>query len=100
MRKSSIFVGVIIGVAGVLCGLLTFWPSLVHSERMRAREAGRRQVQKLMLTDLCLFSEARYTRHPSQADLHAAFQDHPLSFEHFPSGSHVAPPQTVRNDDR
>lgn len=48
-------------------------------------------VRKLELTDLCLFTEARYTRHPSQADLHTPFQDHPLSLEHFPSGSLVTP---------
>jgi hypothetical protein len=48
-------------------------------------------VRELELTDLCLFTEARYTRHPSQADLHTPFQDHPLSLEHFPSGSLVTP---------
>ncbi len=48
------------------------------------------------LTDLALFTEARYTRHPSQADLHSAFQDHPLAFEHFPSGSLIAPPEALR----
>lgn len=41
----------------------------------------------LGLTDLCLFTEARYTRHPNMADLHTPFQDHPMSLEHFPSGS-------------
>jgi len=46
----------------------------------------------LQLTDLCLFTEARYTRHPSQADLHSAFQDHPGALEHFPSGSLLPPP--------
>jgi hypothetical protein len=50
-------------------------------------------VRDLELTDLCLFTEARYTRHPSQADMHAPFQDHPLSLEHFPSGSLLGPPQ-------
>lgn len=52
----------------------------------------RTMVAELGLTDLCLFTEARYTRHLSQADLHSAFQDHPLAFEHFPSGSLVTPP--------
>ena len=53
-------------------------------------------VAKRGLTDLTLFTEARYTRHPSQADLHSAFQDHPLAFEHFPSGSLIAPPEGLR----
>lgn len=50
------------------------------------------EVRSLELTDLCLFTEARYTRHLSQADLHTPFQDHPFALEHFPSGSLVAPP--------
>lgn len=49
-------------------------------------------VARLRLTDLALFTEARYTRHPSQADLHSAFQDHPLAIEHFPTGSLIGPP--------
>jgi hypothetical protein len=53
-------------------------------------------VERLQLTDLCLFTEARYTRHPTQADRHAAFQDHPLSLEHFPSGSLLGPPAGLR----
>jgi hypothetical protein len=60
------------------------------------REASRIMVQNLRLTDLCLFTEARYTRHPSMADLHSAFQDHPLSLEHFPSGSLTTPPRFGR----
>ncbi len=54
-----------------------------------------RLVKSLRLTDLALFTEARYTRHPSQADLHSAFQDHPLALEHFPSGSLLGPPATL-----
>jgi hypothetical protein len=46
---------------------------------------------RLGLSDLALFTEARYTRHPAQADLHSAFQDHPLALEHFPSGSLIVP---------
>jgi len=48
-------------------------------------------VKTLQLTDLCLFTEARYTRHLSQADLNTAFQDHLLALEHFPSGSFTQP---------
>ncbi|MFA5124111.1 hypothetical protein [Zavarzinia sp.] len=54
-----------------------------------------RLVGQLRLTDLALFTEARYTRHPSQADLHSAFQDHPLALEHFPTGSLIAPPASL-----
>jgi hypothetical protein len=55
--------------------------------------AGAALVQRLGLTDLALFTEARYTRHPALADDHAAFQDHPMSFDHFPSASLVVPPR-------
>jgi len=50
---------------------------------------------RLGLTDLALFTEARYTRHPSQADLHSAFQDHPVALEHFPTGSLLPPPASL-----
>lgn len=55
-------------------------------------------VRTLQLTDLCLFTEARYTRHLSQADLHSAFQDHPMSAEHFPAGSLTRPPKRTRHE--
>jgi hypothetical protein len=49
-------------------------------------------ARRLQLTDLCLFTEARSTRHPAMADRFAPFQDHPGAMEHFPSGSLVTPP--------
>jgi len=54
-------------------------------------------VRRLGLTDLCLFTEARYTRHLSQTDFNTPFQDHPMSLEHFPSGSIVEPPAYLRS---
>lgn len=48
-------------------------------------------VRELDLTDLSLFTEARYTRHPTQADRHSPFQDHPAALEHFPTGSLMPP---------
>ena len=53
-------------------------------------------VRVLGLTDLCLFTEARYTRHPSMADMGTPFQDHPMSLEHFPSGSILPVPPHLR----
>jgi hypothetical protein len=53
-------------------------------------------VQRFELTDLCLFTEANYTRHLSQADWYAPFQDSPMSLEHFPSGSICPPPPTLK----
>ncbi|MCU0305035.1 MAG: hypothetical protein MUC56_13370 [Thermoanaerobaculales bacterium] len=54
-------------------------------------------VGRLGLSDLAMWTEARYARHPSQADLFAAFQDVPGSPEHFPAGSIVPPPATLSN---
>jgi hypothetical protein len=54
-------------------------------------------AKNLGLTDLCLSTEARYTRHLSQADWHAAFQSHPLGLDLFPSGSALGPPETLKN---
>ena len=52
-----------------------------------------RLTRALGLTDLALFTDARYARHPSQADLFTPFQDAPLALEHFPSGALLSPPR-------
>ncbi len=58
-----------------------------------AREARTRAVvQTLQLTDPAWFTEARATRHHSQADLHTAFQDGPGLPDHFPSAVWLPPP--------
>ena len=49
-------------------------------------------VSSLGLTDLCLATEARYTRHPAVSDPMAPFMDHPGAIDHFPTGSFWAPP--------
>ena len=49
-------------------------------------------VKALGLTDLCLFTDAAYTRHLALADGHAPFQEHPACLEHFPAGSLAGPP--------
>lgn len=71
----------------------------VHFGARAAGPALRREadlVRSLELTDLALFTEARYTRHPSQADLHSPFQAHPLALDHFPTGSLVPTPLLER----
>jgi hypothetical protein len=49
-------------------------------------------VASLGATDLCLATEARYTRHPAVSDRVVAVMDHPGAIEHFPSGSFFTPP--------
>jgi hypothetical protein len=90
-RKSLPFLGFL--AVGAVLGLFVLAHAVYSQSASRARlERTRQLVQRLGLTDLCLFTDARYTRHPAMADLHSAFQDYPLSFEHFPSGSLVPPP--------
>jgi len=60
-----------------------------------ALESNKKLVRDLKLTDLCLFTEARYTRHPAMADYHAPFQEHPVALDHFPSGSLLLPTRPV-----
>lgn len=85
------------GAAAVVLALAAaFGACLGDAQLSGARRAGeveamRAMAARLDLTDLALFTEARYTRHPGQADLHSAFQDHPLALEHFPSGSLILP---------
>jgi len=90
MRKSTLFFISLAVQSVLLLGAFT------HAAYQRGRDASdlgetAAMVKRLGLTDLCLFTEARYTRHPTQADLHSPFQDHPMSLEHFPSGSLLAP---------
>jgi hypothetical protein len=95
VRKSTAFLAVT-SVNIVLFALLMVhaWRRQGDAEKMLL--PCREIAKELQLTDLCLFTEARYTRHPSMADLHAPFQDHPLALEHFPSGSLVTPPRFHR----
>ncbi len=49
----------------------------------------------LGLTDLCVATEARYTRHPAVSDPVVPFMDHPMAIEHFPTGSFWGPPSLI-----
>ena len=96
MRKSTAFFLFTLGNV-ILLAVLLWSGRYASGEAGAMQEASRVLVQKLQLTDLCLFTEARYTRHPSMADLHSAFQDHPLALDHFPSGSLATPPRFRRD---
>lgn len=85
----------------ITISILLFAVLLLHARQSRvnsaaALTANAELVKSLQLTDLCLFTEARYTRHPAMADLHSPFQDHPFALDHFPSGSLVSPPRFHR----
>ena len=94
-RKSDAFALV------VLAGVVGLGLAFTHAT-VRGRLAGpdlqekAALVERLELTDLALFTDARYARHPSMADRHTPFQDGPLSMEHFPSGTVILPPPHLR----
>jgi len=78
-------------LTATLCGILTLTALLMTGQQPNDSADKQQLVAAFGLTDLALFSEARYTRHPSQADLFTAFQDSPGAIDHFPSGSLVVP---------
>lgn len=90
IRHSTAFAGI------TALNLLLLTCAVMHTflgsrETDRAYAMNKNLVRNLQLTDLCLFTEARYTRHPAMADMHAAFQEHPAALDHFPSGSLLLP---------
>lgn len=91
MRPANLALGLLAGLA-VACLLILSLLSRPDAAGQARLESKRALVEKLGLTDLALFTEARYTRHPTQADLHSALQDHPGAFDHFPSGALLPPP--------
>ncbi len=95
MRRSTVFFIAIAAQAAIAILLMAHAVSARNAAGPRLQQEGR-LVSDLKLTDLCLFTEARYTRHPSMADRNTAFQDYPFSFEHFPSGSLLPVPEIVR----
>jgi len=88
--KHKIFIGLILLEMAVISILLLSGEVVIRSKQPE-REAKRNIVGRLMLTDFALWTEARYTRNPSQAALFTPFQDFPSAIEHFPAGSIMAP---------
>jgi hypothetical protein len=98
-RKSTLFLLFISLCLLLLCSLFVHGATRQAAAGPRLDEE-RRQVRSISLTDMVLFTDARYTRHPSMADRHAPFQDAPQSLEHFPSGSLMIPPPHMRPHER
>lgn len=96
MRDSTLYLGCL----SVL--VLLFGGMMLHARNIRqgalpVLKAKARMVRELELSDLCIFTEASYTRHPSQTDLATPFQDSPGAFEHFPSGMLADPAPHLSN---
>ena len=94
-RNADLFAA-FLALGVLLVGLMLVDTAL--SRRLDEGAVGQRRaiVNTLTLTDLCLSTETRSTRHPSLADLHTPFQDHPLALDRFPSGSLMVLPPHLR----
>jgi hypothetical protein len=97
MRKSTLFLSYLALMAAMASAAFLHARARQHSDLPRLRRDAE-LVRRLELTDLCLFTEAQYTRHPAVTSLHTPFQDHPLSLEHFPSGALLGPPRRGRRE--
>lgn len=91
MRPSKILLVVVTALALAHAGLA------LHGGRLRAGQRARQPLLAIVtaglgLSDLCVATEARYTRHPAASDRLVPFMDHPGAVEHFPTGSFWAPP--------
>jgi len=96
LLKARVFIAVTAIQVVVLAGLVTWSVRVARARAVEEIPRKRELVERLELTDLAIWTEARYTRHPSQADFFAPFQDGPSSLEHFPAGSVVAAPDRSR----
>jgi hypothetical protein len=95
MRRSNIFL-FYMGINLFLFSLMFIHAAYKEMADRPLLEERSKIVRSLELTDLCLHTEANYTRHLSQADLHTPFQNYPMSLEHFSSGSILLPPEMIK----
>ena len=95
MRKAKKFFFFILFQGIILILLLAHSFYQIRADQSWLKEK-KQMVRDLELTDLCLFTEANYTRHFTQADRHTPFQNSPMAFEHFPSGSILLPPESLK----
>ena len=95
MRKSTLFLAYL--AFNLLLVVSVYGYSRFRESHAVSRlEETRALVKRYELTDLCLFTEASYTRHLTQTDWHTPFQDAPVALEHFPSGSFLMPPAILK----
>lgn len=98
MRPTYFLVVFILALAIVDAGLY------LHAEKAQSQFAADMHILNITtaalgLTDLCVATEARYTRHPAISDRTTPFMDHPGAIEHFPTGSFWAPIPRHLDDD-
>lgn len=84
---------VVIVILLEMVAAVTLYTHGIYTARQRSPEldSNRDVVKVLFLTDPALWTEAHYTRNPTQSDRFAPFQDFPGAMEHFPAGSLIRP---------
>jgi hypothetical protein len=97
-RKSDIFMLYLL-LNIIVLAILFFHAHFPAAAVSATLQENRTVVSNLRLTDICLFTDARYTRNPSIADPNSSFQDCPMSLDHFPSGSLMPPPPHLNRHD-
>ncbi len=93
-RRGSTATAIVFGGLLVI-GAALGTASSIGDDTTHRRERAAALVAELALSDVALFTEARYTRNPSLADLHTPFQDGPASLEHFPTASLTVAPRAL-----
>jgi hypothetical protein len=84
--RYRIFV-LIMALEALVLGFLVTAGYFSAVDTQTVHRCNRRLVEVLELTDLAIWTGARYTRHVSQADAFSAFQDSMGALEHFPEGA-------------
>lgn len=98
MLKSKVFIGLIVFECLLLFAMLAHGKVRFHLRDQALLVSKQHLVSELGLTDFSIWTEARYTRHPSQTDFFSAFQDFPGALEHFPAGAIIAPPHLFHGE--
>jgi hypothetical protein len=76
--------------------LLLFLIFFQGEKRQKNWESKKALAEHFLLTDYCLSTESRHTRHFTMPEYSAAFQDFPAYYEHFPSSSFFFPIQIIK----
>ena len=98
MLKSKGFLLFTIGQLLIVVSLFLYGQVKSRTDLHGPVRAKQELVSRLGLTDFAIWTEARYTRHPSQTDFFSPFQDFPSAPDHFPAGSVIAPVRWTEGD--
>ena len=88
MLKNLPFVRLFIIFSTIQIGLLLYLLIFQSPSGLKKQYKAKNElVKRFLLTDYCLSTESRHTRHINFPEMIAPFQDFPGYLEHFPSSS-------------